>query len=128
MPSYDSEPLPLASQPSSLSSSSLGRAPLLLPSFLQSLPEGSAHTLSELAALEDEAREILPFNIDQCSYPQTVRQSVYACKTCQSDQDGQRSGMCFACSVSCHGGELGPSIRLPFRCLGVPLLVGCWSS
>jgi hypothetical protein len=113
-----SDPLPLASKPLSASSSSSGRAPLLLPSFLQSLPEDSSHTLSSILEqnrqLEDDAREVLPGDIEHCSYDYGyVRQAVYACKTCPSSSDGQRGGFCFACSVSCHGGELA---RPPAGC------------
>ena len=82
-----------------------------MPSFLDSLPSESTHTLESLldasGKAEDDAREILPGNIDICSFDQGyVRQAVYACKTCPSSEDGQRGGFCFACSVSCHGGEL----------------------
>jgi len=67
----------------------------------------STLSLSEILTrqkeLEDEAREILPGDTTVCSFDEGyVRQAVYACKTCTPDT---AAGFCFACSISCHGGE-----------------------
>ncbi|PLW11104.1 hypothetical protein PCANC_15870 [Puccinia coronata f. sp. avenae] len=56
--------------------------------------------------LEDQAAEVLPFDITKCTKPAGhIRQSVYSCLTCNPiNPDGShlQSGVCSSCSVSCH--------------------------
>ncbi|KAA1108359.1 hypothetical protein PGT21_009607 [Puccinia graminis f. sp. tritici] len=56
--------------------------------------------------LEDQAAEVLPFDITKCSKPAgQIRQSVYSCLTCnpiKPERDHIRAGVCSSCSVSCH--------------------------
>ncbi|OAV88575.1 hypothetical protein PTTG_05723 [Puccinia triticina 1-1 BBBD Race 1] len=67
-------------------------------------------TISEViekqSELEDEAAEVLPFDITKCSKPAGhIRQSVYSCLTCnptKPERDHLRAGVCSSCSVSCH--------------------------
>ena len=67
--------------------------------------------------LESEAREALPYSFDSCTRPLgTIRQSVYACKTCvplsptsppafgETKAHGA-AALCYSCSISCHGGH-----------------------
>ena len=50
-------------------------------------------------ALEREARDALPFAIDQCTYDMGyIRQPLYACLTCLN-----HGAVCAACSIACHG-------------------------
>lgn len=59
--------------------------------------------LQEQTKLEEEANEVIPFNITSCSkLLGHIRQSVYSCLTCNPIQAGQRAGVCISCSVSCH--------------------------
>ncbi|GAA5855792.1 hypothetical protein JCM5353_001505 [Sporobolomyces roseus] len=50
-------------------------------------------------ALEQEARDTLPFQFDQCTYDLGyLRQPLYACLTCLN-----HGAVCAACSIACHG-------------------------
>ncbi|KAG0165073.1 hypothetical protein DFQ30_009004 [Apophysomyces sp. BC1015] len=65
--------------------------------------------------LEQEAQEALPGKFESCTFELGyVRQPLYACKTCGSDQ----AGMCYSCSIACHADhelyELFP--KRQFRC------------
>ncbi|KGQ09031.1 Protein mlo2 [Beauveria bassiana D1-5] len=59
--------------------------------------------------LEADAREALPFSIDNCTRIfGPLKQSVFACLTCNpapaSDTDSWTpAGVCYSCSVQCHG-------------------------
>ncbi|CAG8780565.1 7503_t:CDS:2, partial [Cetraspora pellucida] len=54
-------------------------------------------------SLEEEAREVLPWNFDRCTYSKGyLRQAVYACKTCKSSTDSSPGGVCYSCSIACH--------------------------
>jgi len=51
-------------------------------------------------ALAAEAREVLPYKSDECTYVRgPLRQSVFSCLDC-----GEK-GVCYGCSISCHAGE-----------------------
>ncbi|GIZ49082.1 hypothetical protein CKM354_001212200 [Cercospora kikuchii] len=60
-------------------------------------------------ALEEDAREALPYQFDTCTKPLgPLRQSIYACLTCtpppaSPHQQFTPAGMCYSCSISCHG-------------------------
>ncbi|RPB22683.1 hypothetical protein L211DRAFT_826602 [Terfezia boudieri ATCC MYA-4762] len=50
--------------------------------------------------LEKEAREIMPYSFETCTYSMgPLRQPVYACKA-HSPEGG---ALCYSCSISCHG-------------------------
>lgn len=52
--------------------------------------------------LEREARELMPFNSDDCTYEKgELRQPVFACLDC-SKKSGQDVGVCYSCSIQCH--------------------------
>jgi len=50
-------------------------------------------------ALEQEARETLPFEFKECTYDLGyIRQPLYSCLTCLN-----HGAVCAACSIACHG-------------------------
>lgn len=51
--------------------------------------------------LEREAREIMPYEPDCCTYPKLLRQLVFACLTCQR-QNGTDVAVCYLCLIQCH--------------------------
>ncbi|KAJ6443532.1 metaphase-anaphase transition protein (Mlo2) [Purpureocillium lavendulum] len=59
--------------------------------------------------LEADAREALPYSIESCTkILGPLRQSVFACMTCnpppsKPDDAWTPAGVCYACSVQCHG-------------------------
>ncbi|KAK7419815.1 hypothetical protein QQZ08_010703 [Neonectria magnoliae] len=59
--------------------------------------------------LEADAREALPFSIEHCTkILGPLRQNVFACLTCnpppaEAGDDWTPAGVCYACSVQCHG-------------------------
>ena len=54
--------------------------------------------------LEADAREALPYSIEHCTKPLgPLRQSVFACVTCNPPGSSTTAGICYACSVQCHG-------------------------
>ncbi|TQW00121.1 mlo2 [Cordyceps javanica] len=59
--------------------------------------------------LEADAREALPFSIDNCTrILGPLKQSVFACLTCNPAPTGETdawtpAGVCYSCSVQCHG-------------------------
>ncbi|KAL2178113.1 putative zinc finger in N-recognin-domain-containing protein [Thermothelomyces heterothallicus CBS 202.75] len=70
----------------------------------------AADFLRDQMQLEAEAREALPYSIEHCTKPLgPLRQSVFACLTCNpppanpSDPYNNPAGVCYACSVQCHG-------------------------
>ncbi|KAF7724961.1 hypothetical protein EC973_000542 [Apophysomyces ossiformis] len=74
--------------------------------------------------LEQEAQEALPGKFEKCTFDLGyIRQPLYACKTCSQQQEDQKqqqqlAGMCYSCSIACHGDhelfELFP--KRHFRC------------
>ncbi|GEQ68248.1 hypothetical protein JCM33374_g1915 [Metschnikowia sp. JCM 33374] len=52
--------------------------------------------------LEKEAREAMPYEPDTCTYPQTLRQLVFACLTCSRANKNAPVGVCYSCSIQCH--------------------------
>ncbi|KAJ2849339.1 hypothetical protein IWW36_002697 [Coemansia brasiliensis] len=77
--------------------------------------------LSEQAALEREAAEVLSGKFDECTFDKGyVNQPLYACLTCtqppakyQSNASepepeqppSEPAGMCYSCSIECHAGH-----------------------
>ena len=54
--------------------------------------------------LEADARAALPYQFDTCTQPMgPLRQSVYACLTCTPAGGPACAGVCYSCSISCHG-------------------------
>ncbi|ODA79221.1 hypothetical protein RJ55_04814 [Drechmeria coniospora] len=59
--------------------------------------------------LEADAREALPYSIESCTkILGPLRQSVFSCLTCNpapatADDSWRPAGICYACSVQCHG-------------------------
>ncbi|KAG0652654.1 mlo2 [Hyphodiscus hymeniophilus] len=59
--------------------------------------------------LEADAREALPYSIDNCTKPLgPLRQQVFACMTCNPRPENPTdsytpAGICYACSIQCHG-------------------------
>lgn len=51
--------------------------------------------------LEREARELMPYEPDCCTYPKLLRQLVFACLTCQR-QSGSDVAVCYLCLIQCH--------------------------
>ncbi len=116
----------MASVPSSSSLPSV-RSPssaYLSTEHLLSVPPDSVTTLQSLldnqAELEAEAREIMPFQFDECSYAQgALNQSVWACQgefwgidrrernwlLMLQRVDCGNKGVCYSCSLSCHAGK-----------------------
>lgn len=53
--------------------------------------------------LEREARELMPYDPNECTYEQgELRQPVFACLTCSKQNDNQPIGVCYSCSIQCH--------------------------
>lgn len=53
--------------------------------------------------LEKEARELMPYDPNECTYEQgELRQPLFACLTCSSQNDNQPIGVCYSCSIQCH--------------------------
>ncbi|KAI1118497.1 hypothetical protein F5Y14DRAFT_446859 [Nemania sp. NC0429] len=74
--------------------------------------EGSqtaADFIRDQMQLEVDAREALPYSFKNCTRPLgSLRQNVYACLTCNppptgSDDAFTPAGICYSCSVQCHG-------------------------
>ncbi|KAF4592220.1 zinc finger, n-recognin [Ophiocordyceps camponoti-floridani] len=69
----------------------------------------AADFLRDQELLEADAREALPYSIDSCTkILGPLRQNVWACLTCnpppaQPDDTWTPAGVCYACSVQCHG-------------------------
>jgi len=64
--------------------------------------EVSIQTLIDSSdALAEEAREVLPYSFDECTYSKGyLRQAIWSCIDC-----GEK-GVCYGCSISCHAGKL----------------------
>ncbi|KAL7784864.1 hypothetical protein V8C37DRAFT_395137 [Trichoderma ceciliae] len=69
----------------------------------------AADFLRDQEILEADAREALPYSIETCTkILGPLRQNVFACLTCnpapaKAEDAWNPAGMCYACSVSCHG-------------------------
>ncbi|KAK1654771.1 putative zinc finger in N-recognin-domain-containing protein [Colletotrichum phormii] len=69
----------------------------------------AAEFIRDQMQLEADAREALPYSIESCTkILGSLRQSVFACLTCnpppaESKDPYDGAGVCYACSVQCHG-------------------------
>ncbi|CAN8105849.1 unnamed protein product [Discula destructiva] len=69
----------------------------------------AADIIRDQMQLEADAREALPYSIEHCTKELgPLRQSVFSCLTCNpppasSSDPYNGAGICYACSVSCHG-------------------------
>ncbi|KAK1688724.1 putative zinc finger in N-recognin-domain-containing protein [Colletotrichum godetiae] len=69
----------------------------------------AAEFIRDQMQLEADAREALPYSIESCTkILGSLRQSVFACLTCNpppadSKDPYDGAGVCYACSVQCHG-------------------------
>ncbi|TXT07117.1 hypothetical protein VHUM_03287 [Vanrija humicola] len=77
---------------------------MLSPEILASHPATEEIDLPTLIEEQDrlaeEAREVLPYSFDECTYSKGyLRQSIFSCIDC-----GEK-GVCYGCSISCHAGE-----------------------
>ena len=53
--------------------------------------------------LEREARELMPFEPDECTFEKgELRQPVFACLTCSKENNDTPIGVCYSCSIQCH--------------------------
>ena len=57
--------------------------------------------LEDQLRLEKEAREIMPYEPDECTYPRVLRHNMYACLTCCIENGGP-VGVCYLCLIQCH--------------------------
>ncbi|CAK9437338.1 uncharacterized protein LODBEIA_P17160 [Lodderomyces beijingensis] len=63
----------------------------------------AVHYIQEQAELSKQARELMPYEPDQCTYEMgELRQSVYACLTCSRENNNTPIGVCYSCSIHCH--------------------------
>ena len=80
--------------------------PVAVPVLLLTSP---LSFIDEQTALEADAREVLPYKFDKCTYDLgPLRQEIYACLTCSpppasAAQVYTPAGICYSCSISCHG-------------------------
>ncbi|KAK3326449.1 putative zinc finger in N-recognin-domain-containing protein [Apodospora peruviana] len=69
----------------------------------------AAEFIRDQEQLEADAREALPYSIENCTKPLgPLRQSVFACLTCNpppanGSDPYDAAGVCYSCSVQCHG-------------------------
>ncbi|KAI5920946.1 putative zinc finger in N-recognin-domain-containing protein [Camillea tinctor] len=69
----------------------------------------AADFLRDQMQLEADAREALPYSIENCTKPLgALRQNVFACLTCTPPPANPTdpynpAGVCYSCSVQCHG-------------------------
>ncbi|KAG9255488.1 putative metaphase-anaphase transition protein [Emericellopsis atlantica] len=74
-----------------------------------SASQTAAEFIRDQEALEADAREALPYSINTCTkILGPLRQNVFACLTCSpppasAAQQWTPAGVCYACSVQCHG-------------------------
>ena len=51
-------------------------------------------------ALAEEAREVLPYSFDECTYSKGyLQQAIWSCVDCNG------KGVCYGCSIACHAGK-----------------------
>lgn len=58
--------------------------------------------LEQQHELEREARELMPYDPDSCTYPKVLRQVVFACLTCLRANNKTAIGVCYLCLIQCH--------------------------
>ncbi|KAI0596136.1 putative zinc finger in N-recognin-domain-containing protein [Biscogniauxia sp. FL1348] len=69
----------------------------------------AADFIRDQMQLEADAREALPYSIENCTKPLgALRQNVFACLTCtpppaDPTDPYNPAGVCYSCSVQCHG-------------------------
>ncbi|KAK4211667.1 protein mlo2 [Rhypophila decipiens] len=69
----------------------------------------AADFIRDQEQLEADAREALPYSIENCTKPLgPLRQSVFSCLTCNPPPANvsdtyEAAGVCYSCSVQCHG-------------------------
>ncbi|KAK3942270.1 protein mlo2 [Diplogelasinospora grovesii] len=69
----------------------------------------AADFIRDQMQLEMDAREALPYSIENCTKPLgPLRQQVFACLTCNPpptnpEEPYEGAGVCYSCSVQCHG-------------------------
>ncbi|KAI0206995.1 hypothetical protein F4808DRAFT_447571 [Astrocystis sublimbata] len=71
----------------------------------------AADFIRDQMQLEADAREAMPYSFKNCTRPLgSLRQNIYACLTCNppptdpdSGSDQGLAGICYSCSVQCHG-------------------------
>ncbi|KAI1455633.1 putative zinc finger in N-recognin-domain-containing protein [Annulohypoxylon moriforme] len=69
----------------------------------------AADFIRDQLQLEADAREALPYSIENCTKPLgSLRQNVFACLTCNPppadpSDPYNPAGVCYSCSVQCHG-------------------------
>ncbi|OTB02800.1 hypothetical protein M426DRAFT_61547 [Hypoxylon sp. CI-4A] len=69
----------------------------------------AADFIRDQLQLEADAREALPYSIENCTKPLgSLRQNVFACLTCNPPPENLSdpfypAGVCYSCSVQCHG-------------------------
>ncbi|KAK3996699.1 protein mlo2 [Cladorrhinum sp. PSN332] len=69
----------------------------------------AADFIRDQMQLEADAREALPYSIENCTKPLgSLRQAVFACLTCLPPPENPSgpynpAGVCYSCSVQCHG-------------------------
>ncbi|KAK4162644.1 putative zinc finger in N-recognin-domain-containing protein [Cladorrhinum sp. PSN259] len=69
----------------------------------------AADFIRDQMQLEADAREALPYSIENCTKPLgSLRQAVFACLTCLPPPENpsdpyDAAGVCYSCSVQCHG-------------------------
>lgn len=80
-------------------------------------------TLHDYVAQQDqldrEARVLFPYEFSECSYEKGyVKQQVFSCLTCSPTDSAVRGGMCYSCSIMCHGAHNLVELfnRRAFRC------------
>ncbi|CAI5755836.1 unnamed protein product [Candida verbasci] len=53
--------------------------------------------------LEKQAKEIMPFDPNECTYTKgELRQTIFACLTCSNENNNNPIGVCYSCSIQCH--------------------------
>ncbi|GEM07394.1 E3 ubiquitin-protein ligase UBR7 [Rhodotorula toruloides] len=96
----------------------LNREALLFSPTREGVPSSDDFVAEDLIgaqeALEAEAREIMPYKFDACTYDLGyIKQPLFACQTCLNDR-----AVCAACSIACHGDHSLVELfnRRNFRC------------
>ncbi|PHH90679.1 hypothetical protein CDD83_2973 [Cordyceps sp. RAO-2017] len=98
-------------QPTPSATASGDAAPTRSNSFSQQSDDSQTALdfIRDQELLEADAREALPYSIDSCTkILGPLRQNIFACLTCnpppsQAGDAWTPAGVCYACSVQCHG-------------------------
>ncbi|KAI1136225.1 putative zinc finger in N-recognin-domain-containing protein [Hypoxylon sp. FL0543] len=105
----DPPPVASASQEATEASSNKSRPRTQSLSQQSDDSQTAADFIRDQLQLEADAREALPYSIETCTKPLgSLRQNVFACLTCNpppasSSDPYNPAGVCYACSVQCHG-------------------------